>query len=61
MCDEALTPDNVMQRTPRWFVKFALRVAQLERGRAYNVVLVLPPVGDPVWAVTDTGKLENQR
>lgn len=60
--DDVLTPDNMLQRTPRWFVRFALRVAQLERGRAYNVLIVVPHGGgEPVWTVLGDGKLENQR
>ena len=43
---------------PRWGLRLIYRLAQLERGRAYNVTVLM--VGDePVWTVQSIGKLEN--
>jgi hypothetical protein len=58
---EALrTEADTVQAWPRWFVKLALRLAQLERGKAYTLTVLM--VGDePVWTVQAIGKLENER
>ena len=43
---------------PRWGLRLIYRLAQLERGRAYNVTVLM--VGDePVWTVQSIGKVEN--
>lgn len=45
-----------------WQVKLAQRVAQLERGKAYNVTVWVPFSNDePVWNVVELGKIENGR
>ncbi len=45
---------------PRWGLRLIYRLAQLERGRAYNVTVMM--VGDePVWTVQSIGKVENER
>ena len=43
---------------PAWAIRLAYRIAQFERGRAYNVV-VLMGSNDPAWTVQSIGKLEN--
>ena len=42
---------------PAWAIRLAYRVAQLERGRAYNVVIVMAN-NEPTWAVQPVGKME---
>lgn len=43
---------------PKWFVRLALRLAQLERGQVYTLTIVM--LGDePVWTVQTVGKLES--
>ncbi len=43
---------------PAWAIRLAYRIAQLERGRAYNVVVVMVN-NEPTWTVQPIGKLEN--
>ncbi len=52
---------DVAVNTPVWFTRLALRIAQLEAGRVYNLTLIVPAKGEPTWSVTGGGKLENQR
>ena len=46
----------------RW-INFLQRVARLERGRIYTIVLIVPEHADiePQWAVSDGAKVENMR
>jgi hypothetical protein len=57
---EALrTEADTVQAWPRWFVKLALRLAQLERGKAYELILIMPEGGgDPQWFVKVGSKLD---
>jgi len=43
---------------PAWAIRLAYRVAQLERGRAYNVVVVMAN-NEPTWTVQTMGNVEN--
>jgi hypothetical protein len=53
---------DVPQYWPKWWVQFAMRVGKLERGKVYEVMLVLPE-GDaePQWFVKSGSKLEGGR
>lgn len=53
---------DVARVWPAWYIKLAMRLAQLQRGQAYDVTLIVP-VGDgePVWIVRDGTKVENSR
>lgn len=43
---------------PAWALRLIYRLAQLERGKAYNVTVMM--VSDtPVWTVQSIGKVEN--
>ena len=43
---------------PAWALRLIYRLAQLERGKAYSVTVVM--TGDaPVWTVQSIGKVEN--
>jgi len=43
----------------RW-MNFLQRIARLEGGRTYNLVLIVPADGgDPSWSLLAEGKLEN--
>lgn len=43
---------------PAWALRLIYRLAQLERGKAYNVTVLM--TGDaPVWTVQSIGKVEN--
>ena len=43
---------------PRWALRLLYRLAQLQRGQAYTLTLLM--VGDePVWTVQQMGKVEN--
>lgn len=45
---------------PRWALRLLYRLAQLQRGQAYTVTVVM--AGDePVWTVQQMGKVENGR
>jgi hypothetical protein len=45
---------------PRWAMRLLYRLAQLQRGQAYTLTLIM--VGDePVWTVEHMGKVENGR
>ncbi len=45
---------------PRWALRLLYRLAQLQRGQAYTLTVVM--VGDePVWTVQQMGKVENGR
>ena len=53
---------DIPQYWPRWVVKFSLRLAQLERGKAHDIVLILPDDGgEPTWIVRGGSKVENSR
>lgn len=52
---------DVAANVPAWFTRLALRIAQLEGGRVYNLTVIVPVKGEPSWTVTGGGKLENQR
>lgn len=55
--NQAKTDDTAA--LPRWARKIAKRLAKLEDGHVYNVVLVI--AGDrTVWAVRPEGKVENE-
>lgn len=43
---------------PAWAIRLAYRVAQLERGRAYNVTVIMAN-REPSWTVQPIGKVEN--
>ena len=43
---------------PAWAIRLAYRVAQLERGRAYNVTVIMAN-REPSWTVQPMGKVEN--
>ncbi len=43
---------------PAWAIRLAYRVAQLERGRAYSVVVVMAN-NEPTWTVQAMGNVEN--
>jgi hypothetical protein len=50
------------QYTPRWVHKFILRLAQLEHGKAHDIVLILPDDGgEPTWIVRGGSKVENSK
>lgn len=56
------TEQDISQYWPAWFVKLALKVAQFERGHAYDVLVIVPDDGrEPTWAVQPRGKVENAR
>ena len=58
----ALAAEHDIERQfPKWFVRLALRLAQLESGRVYSLLLIVPKDGEPTWSVQGDGKLENQR
>lgn len=61
--DPALrTMTDVERALPRWFVRLALRISQLEPGKAYNLIVIVPDNGsEPLWAVQNASKLENQQ
>ncbi len=63
MSDPALrTMTDVERALPRWFVRLALRISQLEPGKAYNLIVIVPDNGsEPLWAVQNASKLENQQ
>jgi hypothetical protein len=43
---------------PRWALRLIYRLAQLQRGQAYTLTVVM--VGEePVWTVQAMGKVEN--
>jgi hypothetical protein len=43
---------------PAWALRLIYRLAQLEKGKAYNVTVMM--VSDtPVWTVQSIGKVEN--
>lgn len=45
---------------PRWALRLLYRLAQLQRGQAYTVTVIM--AGDePVWTVQQMGKVENGR
>jgi hypothetical protein len=44
---------------PAWAIRLAYRVAQLEQGRAYSVVVVMAQ-NEPTWMVQAMGKVENR-
>lgn len=45
-------------KLPVWAIRLAYRLAQLEHGRAYNVV-VIKANSEPTWTVQPMGKVEN--
>jgi hypothetical protein len=48
--------------TPKWVHKFVLRLAQLEHGKAHDIVLIMPDDGsEPTWVVRGSAKMENSR
>ena len=48
--------------TPRWVYVFIRRLSQLERGKAHDIVLILPDDGgEPSWVVKGGNKVENGR
>lgn len=44
----------------RW-VRFMLRMAALERGKVYNITVIMPDKADcePQWAISSGAKVEN--
>lgn len=58
--DRAMITSDIL---PTRLLKLALRLAQLQPGRAYTVTIWMPPKSDaePTWSVTDLGKIENDR
>ncbi len=52
---------DVAANVPAWFTKLALRIAQLQPNRVYNLVIVMSSTGEPTWSVIGDSKLENQR
>jgi hypothetical protein len=56
------TEQDCIQAWPAWFIALARRIAALERGKAYDVLLILPDdEGAPSWAVQARGKVESGR
>ena len=57
---EDASNDDALVTLPAWAGKLAKRVAKLESGYVYNIVLVVS--GErTVWAVRPEGKAENER
>lgn len=47
---------------PKWARRLIYRLAQLERGKAYDVTVVMPSgEGDPVWVVRGVNPVENAK
>ena len=44
---------------PKWLLKLALRIASLQAGNAYSVMVLLDNKGDAKCVVTPLGKIEN--
>ena len=56
------TEQDCIHEWPHWFIQLARRIAALERGKAYDVLLILPDDGcPPSWAVQARGKVETGR
>lgn len=60
---ETTQPIDLRQLIPEDLRKLMLRLAQLERGRAYSVTILVPEsnADEPVWSVLPLGKIENLR
>lgn len=43
---------------PRWALRLLYRLAQLQRGQAYTVTVIMTG-NEPVWTVQAMGKVEN--
>ena len=43
---------------PAWAIRLAYRIAQLDHGKAYNVVVIMAN-NEPTWTVQPMGKVEN--
>ncbi len=53
---------DMVQAWPHWMRKLAKRVAQLERGRVHDIVLIMPDDdSEPQWVVQERGRVENGR
>lgn len=62
MVEPLRTEQDIAQCAPVWAWKFVRRLATLERGRAYDVTVIVPDdEAEPVWIVRAGGKLENGR
>lgn len=48
---------------PRRWYNFLSRVARMEEGKAYTIIVIMPKCADaePIWVVREDGKVENQR
>ena len=48
-------------RVPERWLRFLFRMAQLERGRVYNITVIIPdkPESEPQWSIAGAAKLEN--
>lgn len=58
--EQLATPEQVV---PAKWVRFLRRVMALPPGHAYALTLWVPEDGqsEPVWSVSNLGKIENQR
>lgn len=58
--DAVLCGEPPLCDVPRWALRLLYRLAQLQRGQAYTLTVIM--VGDePVWTVQQMGKVENGR
>lgn len=53
---------DVARVWPNWYIKLAMRLAQLQQGHAYDVTVIIPAGGgEPVWIVRGGAKVENDK
>lgn len=58
---ESLGDEVAPNGTPRRLVKLVNRLAQMQTGQVYQIIVFLLDTGEPVYTLKELGKVENYR